>query len=81
MRDDEIELAIQKLRWLRLPGMAEQLRPVLARAAQDNLSVLQAVDRLCDEERASRLRNAVKRRIHDARFPTRVRFSGAEVSP
>lgn len=69
MRDDEIELAIQKLRWLRLPGMAEHLRPLLARAAKDNLSVLQAVDRLCDEERASRLRNAVKRRIHDARFP------------
>lgn len=69
MRDDEIEMVLQKLRWLRLPGMADQLRPVLDKAAKDNLSTLQAVDRLCDEERASRLRNAVNRRIRDARFP------------
>ena len=67
--DDEIALTMQKLKWLRLPGMAEQLRPVLATAAKDNLSVLQAVDRLCDEEKASRLRNAVNRRIQDAKFP------------
>ncbi len=69
MKDDEIDLTVQKLKWLRLPGMAEQLRPVIAKAAKDNLSVLQAIDRLCDEEKASRLRNAVNRRIHDARFP------------
>ncbi len=69
MKDDEIELVIQKLKWLRLPGMADQLRPVLTRAARDNLSALQAVDRLCDEEKSSRLRNAVVRRIRDARFP------------
>jgi DNA replication protein DnaC len=67
--DDEIALTMQKLKWLKLPGMAEQLRPVIAKAAKDNLSVLQAVDRLCDEEKASRLRNAVNRRIHDAKFP------------
>jgi DNA replication protein DnaC len=69
MKDDEIDLTIQKLKWLRLPGMADQLRPVIAKAAKDNLSVLQAIDRLCDEEKASRLRNAVNRRIHDAKFP------------
>jgi len=69
MKDDEIELVMQKLKWLRLPGMAEQLRPVLTKAAKENLPALQAVDQLCDEEKASRLRNAVKRRIHDARFP------------
>jgi DNA replication protein DnaC len=69
MKDDEIELVMQKLKWLRLPGMADQLRPVLSKAAKENLPALQAVDRLCDEEKASRLRNAVKRRIHDARFP------------
>ncbi len=67
--DDEIALTTQKLKWLKLPGMAEQLRPVIAKAAKENLSVLQAIDRLCDEEKASRLRNAVNRRIHDARFP------------
>jgi DNA replication protein DnaC len=67
--DDLLELARQKLRWLKLPGMAEQLGPLLAKAAKDNLTVLDVVDRLCDEEKASRLRNAIKRRIHDARFP------------
>ncbi len=67
--DDEIELTTQKLKWLRLPGMADQLRPMVAKAAKENLSVLQAIDRLCDEEKASRLRNAVNRRIHDAKFP------------
>jgi DNA replication protein DnaC len=67
--DDEIALTTEKLKWLRLPGMAEQLRPIISKAAKDNLSVLQAIDRLCDEEKASRLRNAVNRRIHDARFP------------
>lgn len=69
MKDDEIDLTMQKLKWLRLPGMADQLRTVIAKAAKDNLSVLQAVDRLCDEEKASRLRNAVNRRIQDAKFP------------
>lgn len=67
--DDEIELTKQKLKWLRLPGMADQLRPMVTKAAKENLSVLQAIDRLCDEEKASRLRNAVNRRIHDAKFP------------
>ena len=27
MKDDEIELVMQKLKWLRLPGMADQLPP------------------------------------------------------
>jgi hypothetical protein len=49
--------------------MAEQLGPLLAKAAKENLTVLDVVDRLCDEEKASRLRNAIGRRIRDARFP------------
>ena len=70
MKDDDLlELTRQKLRWLKLPGMAEQLGPLLDKAAKDNLTVLDVVDRLCDEEKASRLRNAIKRRIHGARFP------------
>jgi len=69
VKDDEISLVSQKLKWLRLPGMAEQLRPIVEKAAKENFSALQAVDRLCDEEKANRLRNAVERRIHDARFP------------
>ena len=44
---------------LRLPGMAEQLGALLAKAAKENLAVLDMVDRLCDEEKASRLRNAI----------------------
>jgi DNA replication protein DnaC len=67
--EDLLELTRQKLRWLRLPGMAEQLDPLLDKAAKENLTVLDVVDRLCDEEKASRLRNAIGRRIRDARFP------------
>lgn len=69
MKDDEIELVIEKLKWLRLPGMADRLRELLAKAAKSNLSSLQLVDRLCDEEKASRLRNSIERRIRNARFP------------
>jgi DNA replication protein DnaC len=67
--DDRLDLAREKLRWLKLPGMAEQLGPLVAKAAKDNLTVLDVVDRLCDEEKASRLCNAISRRIRDARFP------------
>ena len=63
------EMVSEKLRWLRLPGMADQLGPLLEKAAKDNLAALEVVDRLCDEEKASRLRNSVARRIRDARFP------------
>jgi DNA replication protein DnaC len=69
MNDDAVELLVQKLRWLRLPGMAKLVPALLQRAAKDNLSCLQVVDQLCDEEKQSRLRSAVDRRIHDARFP------------
>jgi DNA replication protein DnaC len=68
-QDDVLDIVREKLRWLRLPGMADQLAPLLDKAAKDNLTVLDVVDRLCDEEKASRLRNAVARRISDAHFP------------
>jgi len=68
-QDDLLEMVREKLRWLRLPGMADQLSPLLDKAANDNLTVLDVVDRLCDEEKASRLRNSVARRIRDAHFP------------
>lgn len=67
--DDAIALLVQKLRWLKLPGMAQLVPEVLARAAKDNLTVTDVLSRLCDEERASRLKRAVDRRIQDARFP------------
>mgnify|MGYP001588623839 CR=1 FL=1 len=67
--DDTLELLLQKLHWLRLPGMAELLPKLIGRAEKENLTTLQVVDRLCDEEKQSRIRHAVERRIRDARFP------------
>lgn len=67
--DDVIALLVEKLRWLRLPGMTEALPAVLARAAKDNLTVADVVHRLCDEEKQSRMRSAVDRRIKAAHFP------------
>jgi DNA replication protein DnaC len=70
MKDDDLlDIAIQKFRWLRLPGMAGRLNDIVERARTENLSALQVADRLADEEKASRLRSAVDRRIRDARFP------------
>lgn len=63
------QLVVDKLRWLRLPGMAGAMQDVLAQASDDNLSGLDVVSRLCDEEKASRLRSAVQRRIKAAKFP------------
>ena len=69
MKTDLADLVAQKLKWLRLPGMAGQLDPLLAKVAADHLSALDLVDRLCDEEKQSRLSHAVERRVRDARFP------------
>jgi DNA replication protein DnaC len=67
--DDQIELVIEKFKWLRLPGMAGQIRGVLELAAKKNLSALDVAHRLADEEKASRIRSAINRRVRDARFP------------
>lgn len=67
--DDSLALLVQKLRWLKLPGMAQLVPALLDHAAKDNLTVPDVLHRLCDEERASRLKRAVDRRIQDARFP------------
>lgn len=67
--EDRLALTIEKLRWLKLPGMARQISELLAKAARENLSALEVVDRLCDEEKANRLRNAIVRRVRDATFP------------
>jgi DNA replication protein DnaC len=70
MKDDDLlDLVIQKFRWLRLPGIAARLKDVVEQARTENLSALQVADRLADEEKASRLRSAVDRRVRDARFP------------
>ncbi len=67
--DDQIDILIQKLRWLRLPGMATRVREILELAAKKNLTPIDVAHRLADEEKASRIRSAVNRRVRDARFP------------
>lgn len=67
--DHTLAATVEKLRWLRLPGMGRALPTILAQATKDNLSALEVVSRICDEERSSRFHSAVKRRIHDAKFP------------
>jgi DNA replication protein DnaC len=66
---DDLDLLVQKLRWLRLPGMAKLVAAILERAAKENLSSTDVVHRLCDEEKQSRIKSAVERRLRDARFP------------
>lgn len=68
-KDDKLELLLEKLRWLRLPGMVETLEAILKLATKENLTALDVVDRLVDEETQSRQRRSVERRIAAARFP------------
>ena len=66
---DKAELLIQKLRWLKLPGMVRTVSDLLTEAAKKNLTPVEVLDRLCDEEKKSRIDSAIKRRVVDARFP------------
>jgi DNA replication protein DnaC len=67
--DDKLALLIDKLRALRLIGMADGVAEVLAQSAKNNTTTLDAIDQLCDEERQGRRQRAVARRINDAHFP------------
>ncbi len=70
MRDEDLlQIVIDKLRWLRLPGMATALAALMERAAEQNLTTLEVLSELADEEKSSRRKSAVKRRIEAARFP------------
>jgi DNA replication protein DnaC len=68
-KEDKIALLREKLTWLRLPGMTDSIEGTLALAAKKNLSALDVVDRLADEETQSRIRRSVERRINAAKFP------------
>jgi DNA replication protein DnaC len=71
-RDDDnaqLQLLLEKLRWLRLPGMADALPQVVKLAAKKNFTILDAMHRLCDEEQQSRTTRAIARRIKAAKFP------------
>jgi DNA replication protein DnaC len=67
--EDPIELVREKLKWLRLPGMASTLRTLLEQAGRDNLTACEVISRLCDEEKASRLKSAIASKVKGARFP------------
>jgi DNA replication protein DnaC len=66
---DNVDRLVEKLKWLRLPGMAAAVEETLHKAADENLTAADVVHMLCDEERESRVRNAIARRISEARFP------------
>lgn len=66
---EHLDLLLQKLRWLKLPGMVRAVSELLAEAAKKNLTHQEVLNRLADEEKKSRLDSAVKRRIDQARFP------------
>lgn len=66
---DQQEILLEKLRWLRLPGMARVVVQILNDSAAHGWTPQEVVDRLCDEEKNSRFANAVKIRIKAARFP------------
>lgn len=49
--------------------MARTLREVLDKAAKENLTTSDVISRLCDEEKASRMRSAIAAKVKGARFP------------
>jgi DNA replication protein DnaC len=67
--DDDLALLEEKLKWLRLPGMKTALKSILELHKKKNLTVIEAIHRLCDEEKESRISSAIKRRVVDAKFP------------
>lgn len=67
--EDTRTIVEDKLKWLRLPGMATSLEAVLAQASDQNLTALDVLSMLCDQEKDSRLRSAVRRRVQAAKFP------------
>jgi hypothetical protein len=75
-RDDDsggsVDLLVQKLSWLRLLGMARLVPSLLDQAAKDNLTLLDILHRLGDEERASRMTSAIDRCIKDVPRSTPV---------
>jgi DNA replication protein DnaC len=66
---DKRSLLIDKLRALRLIGMADAVADVLEQASKENITTLDVIDQLCDEKRQGRRRRTVDRRIKDAHFP------------
>jgi DNA replication protein DnaC len=58
------------LRWERCQRSHEAASFCTGRSSRSgNLTDLEIIHQLCDEERASRMKSAVDRRIKDAKFP------------
>lgn len=68
-RSDKLQLLIEKLKQLRLVTMAESVVEFLSHANKKNLSTIEILDQLCDEELQGRKDRSVERRIREARFP------------
>ena len=68
-QDDELTLLLEKLKWLKLPGMARRAAELFALAAKKNFTPMEVAHDLCDEEKKSRIEGAIKRRLQEARFP------------
>lgn len=66
--DLDLAALTEKLRWLRLPGMARAVPELLARAARLNMTSLEIADALAEAEKQSRIKSAVERRVRGARF-------------
>ena len=64
--DDTLDLLLQKLRWLKLPGMTKLVPDLLDQAASDNLTALDVLHRLADEERRSRLSSGIDPEVRKA---------------
>jgi DNA replication protein DnaC len=67
--DDLLPQVLEKLKAMKLNGIRIALPDLLERAEQQNLTSLEIVDQLCDEERRGRLARSVGRRVKNARFP------------
>jgi DNA replication protein DnaC len=67
--NDKMALLIDKFKALRLIGMAESVVEWLHRATTQNLTTLEVLDRLCDEEQQGRKKRSIERCIREARFP------------
>lgn len=66
--DLDLAAVADKLRWLKMPGMARGLDAILQRAAAHNLTPLEIADALAEAEKQSRIQSAIERRVRGARF-------------
>jgi hypothetical protein len=66
--DLDLAAVTDKLRWLKMPGMARGLDAIVQHAASHNLTPLEIADALAEAEKQSRIQSAIERRVRGARF-------------